>query len=384
MTIGRVAIVGGSVAGLAVAETLREKGFDGAICIVGADIRPCYDRPPLSKRIFRDETELAAISLYDPARLRELELDIKLGVAATSVDLAGRKVALASGEEVAFDELVIATGVAPIPVQGGMTLRDAQDALRLGEELARAKRVVVIGAGVLGCEIAALCVGQGKRTTMLDRLPGPMTDRVGPMVAARIEAMHAARGVEMLFGVSVKAIEGNSAKRVVLEDGRALEADLVVVAVGARPATEWLRGSGIPLKNGILCDAHCRAAPGVHAAGDVANWFNPRFGRHMRIEHRMNATEQGIAVAADILGEREEFAPIPYFWTDQYDSKLQVHGLIGSDAETFVLAGDLESDNFLIGYRRNGRIEGILGCNMPGPVRKSRSLIGNATEPMAL
>jgi 3-phenylpropionate/trans-cinnamate dioxygenase ferredoxin reductase component len=384
MTIGRVAIIGGSVAGMAVAETLREKGFDGAICVVGAEIRPCYDRPPLSKRIFRDETDLSATLLYDAARLRDLKLDLKLGAAAASVDLAARKVALDSGEEVAFDELVIATGVAPISVQGGMTLRDAQDALRLGEELARATQIVVIGAGVLGCEIAALCAGQGKRTTMLDRLPGPMTERVGPMVAARIKAMHAAHGVEMLFGVSVKTIEGSGAKRVILEDGRTLEADLIVAAVGARPATDWLRGSGIPLENGVLCDANCRAAPSVHAAGDVANWFNPRFGRHMRIEHRMNATEQGIAVAANILGESEEFAPIPYFWTDQYDSKFQVHGLIGSDAETFVLAGDLESDNFLVGYRRNGRIEGILGCNMPGPVRKSRSLIGNATEPMAL
>jgi NADPH-dependent 2,4-dienoyl-CoA reductase/sulfur reductase-like enzyme len=384
MTVERVAIIGGSVAGMAVAETLREKGFDGAICVVGAEMRPCYDRPPLSKRIFRTETELAAISLYDPVQLRNLELELKVGVAAASVDLAARKVALATGEDVPFDELVIATGVAPIPIQGGMTLRDAQDALRLGEELAHATRIVVIGAGVLGCEIAALCVRQGKRTTMLDRQSGPMLDRVGPMVAARIEALHAAHGVEILSGVSVKTIEGNGAKRVVLEDGRLLEADLVIVAVGARPATGWLRGSGIPLENGILCDAHCRAAPGVHAAGDVANWFNPRFGRHMRIEHRMNATEQGIAVAADILGEGEDFAPIPYFWTDQYDMKIQVHGLIGSDAETFVLAGDLESDSFLVGYKRNGRIEGILGCNMPGPVRKGRSLIGTAIEPIAL
>jgi NADPH-dependent 2,4-dienoyl-CoA reductase/sulfur reductase-like enzyme len=213
---------------------------------------------------------------------------------------------------------------------------------------------------------------------MVDPQPAPMADRFGPAVARRLFDLHAAHGVEMHFGVSVAHISNDAqgGQGVELADGRRLVADLVVVAVGARPETGWLEGSRIPVENGVVCDEYCRALPNVYAAGDVSNWFNPRFGRRMRIEHRMNATEQGMAVAANILGHERVFDPIPFFWTNQYDQKIQVHGLIGGDRQILELVGTTESDSFVLAYLHSGIIEGVLGWNIPGAVRKARALVG--------
>lgn len=369
----RVTIVGASAAGLSVAETLRNDGFTGVIALVGEEPRHGYDRPPLSKKLHRSESEPAMLT--DPARLARLDLDLRLGVRAIAADAAARTLTLATGDIIAWDALVVATGVKPAELPGGgLTLRTFDDAVRLGVAVDKAESVLIVGAGILGCELAALVVDSGRRAIMVDPQSAPMVDRFGPEVAQRLFELHAARGAEMHFGVPVEQVR--SGEGIDLIDGRRLDADLVLVAVGARPETGWLESSRIPLGNGVVCDEYCRALPNVYAAGDVANWFNPRFGRRMRIEHRMNATEQGMAVAANILGQRQVFDPIPYFWTDQYDQKIQVHGLIGGGRQVTLLSGTTKDEGFLLAYSAAGIVEGVLGWNMAGAVRKARALVG--------
>jgi 3-phenylpropionate/trans-cinnamate dioxygenase ferredoxin reductase component len=375
----RVAIVGASAAGLAVAQTLRDEGFAGAIVLVGEERWHSYDRPPLSKKLHRRESDLERLLLTDAASFGRLDLDLRLGTRAVAADANDRTLLLATGEVVAWDTLVVATGVKPLSLPGGgLTLRTFEDALRLSDTLDRADSILFVGAGILGCELAALAASSGKRAIMVDPQPAPMADRFGSSVARRLFDLHAAHDVEMHFGVSVARISSDAevGRSVDLADGRRLVADLVVVAVGARPETGWLGGSRIPVENGVVCDEYCRALPNVYAAGDVSNWFNPRFGRRMRIEHRMNATEQGMAVGANILGQDRVFDPIPYFWTDQFDQRIQVHGLIGGDRQILELIGTTASDGFVLAYLNSGIIEGVLGWNMPGAVRKARALVG--------
>ncbi len=374
--VDRVAIVGASAAGLAVAETLREEGFGGAITMVGAEQRAFYDRPPLSKEDISSDN--AKLSLR-PGGHDDLDIDLRLGVAATGLDLGNRRLTLSDATAVDYNALVIATGVDAINLPGGRSLRTLDEAVGIAAALDMARSVVVIGAGVLGGELAALAATKGRSVVLLDALLAPMIDRVGSVVGARLASLHKSHGVEAHYGVYVAGIADRAAggKSVSLSDGRMFDADLVLVAIGARPAVSWLRGSGVPLDNGVVCDAYCRTVPDVYAAGDVANWFNPRFGRQMRIEHRMNATEQGMAVAANILGREEEFSPIPYFWTDLYDVKIQVHGMIGASLDTHTVAGDPEAGNFVLAYCRDGIVEGVLGWNMPGETRRARGLIGN-------
>jgi 3-phenylpropionate/trans-cinnamate dioxygenase ferredoxin reductase component len=372
----RVAIVGASAAGLAVAETLREGGFAGAIALIGEEPWRSYDRPPLSKKLHHYQSDLAMLT--DQPRLDRLDLDLRLGTRAVAADADARTLSLDTGDVIVWDTLVVATGVKPFALPGGgLTLRTFDDAVRLSEALEQARNVLVVGAGILGCELCALVVGAGRRAIMVDPLSAPMVDRFGPAVARRLFELHAAHGVQTHFGVSVARVwDEADRKGIDLVDGRQLNADLVVIAVGARPETGWLDSSRIPVENGVRCDAYCRALPNVYAAGDVSNWFNPRFGRHMRIEHRMNATEQGMAVAANILGNNQMFDPIPYFWTDQYDQKIQVHGLIGGDRQVVELTGSTDSDGFVLAYINAGLVEGVLGWNMPGTVRKARALVG--------
>lgn len=371
--MNRVAIVGASAAGLAVAETLRDEGFTGTIALIGEDPLPGYDRPPLSKKLHRVESDLTMLA--DPALLARLGLDLRLGIRAIAADATAGTLTLASGDRIAWDALVVATGVTPFVLPGGgLTLRSFDDAVRLGTALDDAATVLIVGAGILGCELAALVAGSGRRVLMVDPQPAPMVDRFGPAIARRLFDLHAAHGVEMHFGVPVERVRPGAG--IDLIDGRRFDADLVLVAVGSRPETGWLDGSHIPLGNGVVCDEFCRARPNVYAAGDVANWFNPRFGRRMRIEHRMNATEQGMAVAANILGRNQVFDPIPYFWTDQYDQKIQVHGLIGGDRRVTALTGTVDDDGFVLAYSTDGIIEGVLGWNMAGGVRKARALVG--------
>jgi NADPH-dependent 2,4-dienoyl-CoA reductase/sulfur reductase-like enzyme len=394
----RIMVVGASAAGLAVAETLRRAGHRGTITLVGKERHPPYDRPPLSKQILSGQWEAERLPLRTADALAALDLDLRLGTVATGLDLAARTVALAvatpdgecdgggdgrgrsggedevgsavrrggDGETVAYDALVIATGVRPrrLPGEGAHVLRTLADALRLRARIGPGRRLIVVGAGFLGAEAAAVARGLGAHVVLLEPAPVPLAHVVGEPVGAAIARAHREHGVDLRTGVGVMSVARDG---VLLADGSILEADDVLVAVGSTPNTEWLEGSGLTLGDGVHCDARGRAAPAVYAAGDVARWHNPRYGLEMRIEHRTNATEMGVAVAKNILNPLvpQDFAPVPYFWSDQYDLRIQAFGYVRGAAEIDIVHGDLEQGRFVAAYRIGDRLGGVLALGLP-------------------
>jgi len=379
-----VAIVGTSLAGLRAAETFRREGFDGRIVAIGAEPHLPYDRPPLSKELLRGEVEPDQIVLRKQG-VDDLELDWRLDARAVALHTAAREVELHDGERIAFDGLVIATGSTPrrMPNQpnlaGVFTLRTLDDALALRELLGARPKVVVIGAGFIGSEIAAACRARHLEVTVLEMLPQPMVRGLGPELGAVLAALHRDHGVDLRTGVVVDAIEGDGrgqVRGVRLGDGSIVAADVVVVGVGVVPETTWLEGSGLTLDNGVVCDATCAAAPGIVAAGDVTRWPNPLFdGPPMRLEHWTNATEQGVHAARRLLGHDEPFAPVPFVWSDQYDRKIQTVGVVSADAEMHVAHGTLEERQFVALFGRGGRLLGALGFNRPRFVMQYRRMI---------
>jgi NADPH-dependent 2,4-dienoyl-CoA reductase/sulfur reductase-like enzyme len=379
----QVVIVGASAAGLTTAEALRRRGYDGTLTLIGNEPHPPYDRPPLSKQILAGTWEPEKVMLRNEQALDDLNAELLLGRAAVGLDAADRRVRLADGGTVGYDALVIATGVIPRSLPGaGLAgvhlLRTLDDALTLRTHLLARPKVAVIGAGFLGAEVAAVTRQMGLEVTVVDPLPAPMYRQFGERIGGLIAEMHRDHGVVMRCGVGISRLVDAAGRVVAVEltDGSVLDADLVVVAIGAAPATGWLADSGLPLGNGIECDDRCQAAPGIYAAGDVASWHNPHFGTRMRLEHRMNATEQGIAVAGNLLGDDKAFAPVPYFWTDQYDAKIQAYGIFQPDADVRILSGDPNDRKFAAAYGRDGRVTGVLTWNTsPRELRTLRQLV---------
>ncbi|WP_349345099.1 NAD(P)/FAD-dependent oxidoreductase [Streptomyces rapamycinicus] len=364
----QVVVVGGSAAGLAAAETLRREGYEGTLTLIGEEPYHPYDRPPLSKQILGGQWEPDRVPLRAPADLDALGLDLRLGVAATGLDLAGRTVALADGARVPYDGLVIATGVRPrrCPATAGAGACAAHPGRRPGPAgpAGPGRRLAVVGAGFLGAEAAAVARGLGTEVTLLEPAPVPLAPAVGERVGRMLAQAHHDHGVDLRTGVAVAEVADGGVR---LTDGTLVEADEVLVAIGSVPNTGWLEGSGLTLGDGLECDEYSAAAPGVYGAGDVARWHNPLFGTAMRIEHRTNATEQGMAVARNLLrpDERRPFAPVPYFWSDQYDFRIQAHGYLRGHEEVAVVEGELEERKFLAVYRSGDRVAGVLAVGMP-------------------
>ncbi|MFE6622380.1 NAD(P)/FAD-dependent oxidoreductase [Streptomyces sp. NPDC057740] len=361
-----IAVVGASAAGLAAAETLRREGYDGTLTLVGDEPLAPYDRPPLSKQLLASEWAPEKLALRTSEDLAGLDLDLRLGVAATGLELTERLVRLADGSTVPYDGLVIATGVRPrrLPGEGAHVLRTLDDALALRDRLTRGTRLVVVGAGFLGAEAASVAWRLGCEVTLLEPAPVPLAHAVGAEVGALLTRAHLARGVDLRCGVTVTEVTEDGVR---LGDGEVVEADEVLVAIGSLPNTEWLDGSGLTVGDGVVCDEYCEAAQNVYAAGDVARWYNPLFGQSMRIEHRTNAAEQGMAAARNLLrpGARKPFAPVPYFWSDQYDMKIQAYGCLRGHDEVAVVEGDLMEGRFVAAYRRGERVTGALSVGMP-------------------
>jgi NADPH-dependent 2,4-dienoyl-CoA reductase/sulfur reductase-like enzyme len=332
-----------------------------------------------------DRTQLRAEDQLDA-----LGAEWRLGTPVEGLDLERRRIRMSGGDELPFDRLVVATGVVPcrLPfgheLAGVHALRTLEDAAALRADLLRGGPLVVVGAGPLGCEVAATARKMGLEVALLDLLELPMLPHVGREVAQRIAALHERRGIRLHLGVKVVALHGEAGRvaAVELADGRRLDASTALIAIGCVPATAWLRGSGVPLGNGVRCDETCRAAEHVYAAGDVAEWFNPRFSRRMRVEHRMNANEQGTVVAANLLGAAVVFEPVPHFWSDQYDVKLQAHGFLAPDATVTVEPHGADEAKFAAVYHRNGVVEGVLGWNIPRELRSYRTAIGSAMQPV--
>ncbi|CDO31317.1 NAD(P)/FAD-dependent oxidoreductase [Mycolicibacterium porcinum] len=380
-----IVVVGASAAGLSVAETLRRGGFDGPITLIGEENRLPYDRPPLSKEVLADAWPEHRLELREPDKIAALNLDLRLGVRADSLDAASRAVTLSDGSQVRYRDLVIATGVRPrrLPgtdgVAGVHVLRTLDDARRLRTELARNPRLVIVGAGFLGAEVASVARTAGATVTLVSGVDAPLSDVLGNELGRLLIDVHVEHGVRIHAGVKVVGIvtEGGRATGVQLADGTTLAADAVLVSIGSIPNTEWLAGSGIPTGDGVLCDEYCRAAPGVWAAGDVASWYHVGIGERIRVEHRTNAAEQGLAVARNILAGSNPtpFVPIPYIWSDQYDLKLQIYGLPrGADSFT-VTDGSIGDRELVAVYGKGGRARAAVGINMIRPLRTARSLV---------
>ena len=386
--MNRIVVVGASAGGLATAEALRRAGFAGVITLVGDEPELPYDRPPLSKQLLSGEWEPGDLELRSATDLDALKLELRLGVRATSLDTSRRRVLLADDTEVSYDAVVVATGVRArrLPgtdgVAGVHTLRTLPDALALKERLRPGRRLVIVGAGFVGAEVAASVRALGADVTVLESGPVALGAAVGEAAGRYLTGLHDEHGVRVRTGAAVTAI-AQAAGRVTgveLADGTVIPADEVLVAVGSAPNTEWLAGSGLTVHNGLVCDQYCAAAPGVYGVGDVARWENPLFGTTMRVEHRTNAAEQGLAVARTLLdpAARHPFAPVPYFWSDQYGIRFQSYGHLRDHDEALVL--DAAGHRLLVAYRKDDRLVGVLAAGgTPKTLRAWRALIAAAT-----
>ena len=385
-TTGGIVIVGGGLAAARTAEQLRRSEYTGPITIVSDEDHLPYDRPPLSKEVLRSETDdvtLKPAEFYD-----ENDITVLLGKAARAIDVTAQTVTLSDGSELGYDELVIATGLVPkrIPsfpdLEGIHVLRSFDESLALREQAASARNAVVVGAGFIGCEVAASLRGLGVHVALVEPQPSPLASVLGEQIGALVARLHRAEGVDVRCGVGVAEVRGTEkVQKVVLGDGTELDADLVVVGIGSHPATEWLDGTGIDVDNGVVCDAAGRAsAPHVWAIGDVASWRHT-LGHQVRVEHWSNVADQARALVPAMLGnDAPAAASVPYFWSDQYDVKIQCLG--EPEAGDVVHIVEDDGRKFLAYYERDGVVAGVVGGGMPGKVMKSRAKIA-AGAPIA-
>ncbi|MFI5714327.1 NAD(P)/FAD-dependent oxidoreductase [Nocardia sp. NPDC051750] len=384
-----IVIAGAGLAGLRTAEELRRAGYAGELVVLGDEVHAPYDRPPLSKQFVRGEIE--ATPLRPEEFYGEKEIDLRLNTAAAGVDTTAKKVLLADGSAVEYEHLVIATGLTPrrLPgtedVTGVHVLRSHDDAVAIREGARTAEQALIIGAGFIGCELAASLRAEGLSVVLVEPQPAPLAGVLGAEVGELVARLHRAEGVDLRCGVGVDTLLADPAGRVrgaLLADGAEVPAQLVVAGIGSRPVTDWLVDSGIELAEpaaggGVFADEVGRtSAPGVWAVGDVAAWRTPT-GEHRRIEHWTNAGEQAKLLTCALLGVEAPSVPqVPYFWSDQYELKLQALGTPRASDEIRILADD--GRKFLAYYIREGRLAGVVGAGMTGQVMKMRAKIAAA------
>ena len=368
----RIVIVGASLAGLRAAQAARAAGFDGELAIVGDEPHAPYTRPPLSKELLAGEHPVERVQLPCDA----LDVQWRLGVAATSVDRARRRVVLADGDEVPYDRLILATGSrarrwtgAGDDLEGVHVLRSLDDGVALRAALERRPRLVVVGAGFIGCEVAQTARKLGLEVTMIDIAPTPMTP-LGPVLGAWCAELHRGHGVDLRLGTGVAAMRGRDrVEAVELTDGSRIAADAVVVGLGSLPNTEWLAGSGLTVDPGLACDATLTAVgdADVLGAGDIASWPHPLAGGGtIRIEHWTVAAEQGQLAGRNVLlapAERKPYDAPPYFWSDQYDRKIQSLGMPARAERLELLESTPDGARLVYAGERDGRLVGIVAIN---------------------
>ena len=371
--------MGGGLAAARTAEQLRRSEYTGPVTIVSDEVHLPYDRPPLSKEVLRkevDDTALKPREWYD-----ENNITLRLGSAAARLDTDGQTVTLDDGTAVAYEELVIATGLVPrrIPalpdLEGIRVLRSLDESLALREHASAARHAVIVGAGFIGCEVAASLRSVGVDVVLVEPQPQPLAAVLGEQIGELVARLHRDEGVDVRLGVGVTEVRGEGhVDTVVLTDGTELPADLVVIGIGSRPATEWLDGSGIDVDNGVLCDEAGRTSvPNVWALGDVASWRDP-LGHQARVEHWSNVADQARVVVPAMLGQEvPDITVVPYFWSDQYDVKIQCLG--EPQATDIVHLVEDDGRKFLAYYERDGVLVGVVGGGLPGKVMKVRAKI---------
>ncbi len=375
-------IIGGGLAAARTAEQLRRAEYAGPITIVSDEVHLPYDRPPLSKEVLRseiDDTALKPRDWYD-----EKDITLRLGQAATGIDTAAQTVTLADGTSLGYDELVIATGLVPrrIPslpdLDGIRVLRSFDECMALRTHASSAKKAVVVGAGFIGCEVAASLRGLGVDVVLVEPQPTPLASVLGEQIGALVTRLHRDEGVDVRTGIGVAEVRGQGhVDTVVLTDGTEVPADLVVVGIGSHPATDWLDGSGIEVDNGVVCDESGRtSAPHVWALGDVASWRDAA-GHQVRVEHWSNVADQTRVVVPAMLGrEVPSTVVVPYFWSDQYDVKIQCLGEPEATDTVHIVEDD--GRKFLAYYERDGALVGVVGGGLPGKVMKVRAKVAAA------
>jgi len=392
--VAHIAVIGGSLAGLRAVETLRTDGFSGNITVVNAEDSAPYDRPPLSKKFLSGEWEADRIQLRKPSDIDELGATWLNSTHATALNVATRELTLNTSSVLNYDACIIATGgiARELPqqphAQGIHQLRTLHDATALREELQPGKKLVVIGAGFIGLEAAATAVARGCTVTVLEGLPAPLIRGLGEDMGTAATAIHATQGVNIRCNVRVQGIEtqAGSVTGVRISDANGesvVAADVVLVGIGVAPATQWLEGSGLAVNDGVVCDAHLQAAPGVFAAGDVARWENGLYSDlepTMRVEHWTTAAEQGLHAARNALAHINNtplvpYSAVPFFWSDQFTARIQFLGRSTDAEEIRVVAGSVDEGKFAAAYMRAGRLVGVLGVSMPKVVMPSRKLL---------
>ncbi|WP_328996163.1 FAD-dependent oxidoreductase [Kribbella sp. NBC_01245] len=368
-----ITIVGASLAGLYAAQALRTQGFDGQVVVVGDERHRPYDRPPLSKEFLAGKIDADVLAL-ESADDDDLEARWLLGSPAVSLSPAAREVILANGTRVGSDGVILATGARAraLPGSAGLagvhSLRTLEDAVALRAELQPGARLVVIGAGFIGGEVAATANALGLEVTVVEAMASPLAGPLGVEMGAVVSGLHTAHGVALRCGVGVRGLVGaERVEAVELADGTVLPADVVVVGIGAIPNVEWLIRSGVALGNGVECDHQGRTSvPTVMAVGDCAAWYDQRLGRSHRVEHWTGAMERpAIAVAALLGGDNPRQAAVPYFWSDQYDVRIQFAGHAAEADSVTVEDGTAEGRDLLAVYRRGEIPVGVLGMNQP-------------------
>jgi NADPH-dependent 2,4-dienoyl-CoA reductase/sulfur reductase-like enzyme len=389
-----VVVVGGGVAGTRAAEALRQDGYDGALTIVGAERHAPYHRPPLSKKLLTGQVHRAGV---DIAPQFELEARVLRGASAIKLDLSSRTVHLRDENQdlsLQFDGLVIASGATPrqwpgasVP-DGVLTLRTVDDCLAIRERLGSRPRVVVVGGGFIGAEVAASCRSIGLEVALIEKATSPLLAALGNELAPRWAELHRQHGVDVRVGVGVEGFLGSGrVEGVRLTDGSRVPADVVIVGLGVTPVTDWLDGSGLRVDDGVVCDG-TGAAEGdtggaaVVAAGDVARWWHPLYERHLRTEHWEDAGRQGEAAARTLLAgpdRADSYDELPYFWSDQYDVKVQMLGVPTDYDAVDIVEGDPDAWEFLAAYGRGGRTIAVLGT-IPNRVYAYRDAIAKRAE----
>jgi 3-phenylpropionate/trans-cinnamate dioxygenase ferredoxin reductase subunit len=366
-----VLIVGAGQAAAQLAISLRQGGYAGGIRMLGDEPFPAYQRPPLSKAFLKDRATIDSLLLRRESQWRDQGVDLDLGVAAAKVDLGGKTVTLADGRIHRYDTLVFATGTRarelPLPglsLPGVYMLRKIDDVSRLRPALDRAGRVVIAGGGYIGLEVAAVMRQEGRAVTVIEAETRVMKRVAGEVVSQFFQALHTERGVAIRLGARLAAIEGEDRVTAVrLANDERIAADLVLVAAGARANDDVAAAAGLACEDGIVVDAFARtAAPDVYAVGDCARFYSPRYGRMLRLECVQNAIDQAKIAAAAILGDPKPYNPVPWFWSDQFEVKLQIAGLLdGYDAEE--VQGDPAEGKFSVDYRRQGRLIAVDAIN---------------------
>jgi 3-phenylpropionate/trans-cinnamate dioxygenase ferredoxin reductase subunit len=376
-------VVGASLAGATAAATLREEGFDGRLVLVGAEEEPPYERPPLSKEYLRGERPFEKLLVRPVETYSELEIELRLGIAAQSLDPSSRELELADGERIRYDKALVCTGGQnrrfPIPgleLEGVHGLRTLADAARLREEARPGRRAVVVGMGFIGSEVAATLRGLGLEVAAVEVFETPLERALGAQVGSAIAELHRDHGVELVLGDGVAAFEGaGRVERVRTAGGRVLGCDFAVVGLGIEPAVELAASAGVALENGVAVDERCRTSvEGIYAAGDVASHFHPLYGRRIRVEHWLNAIEQGSAAALSMLGRGEPYAQVHWFWSDQYDANLQYAGH-HTDWDELVVRGSLEERTFAAFYLKDGLVDAVVALNRGRDVQRAKRLI---------